>query len=152
MAQQTDFMVFGPEGQPVLGVEAKALYNKDATWAAKYRRNLAAHGVLWPVPYFLLAFPDRFYLWTDGITSPDEVPPSHEIDTRELLRPHFDRAHLSPDKVGQWAFELLLSSWLESLIRRDTLPAEPAESWSWLAESGLFEALKGGAVEYPVTP
>ena len=151
MASKADLVAFGPQGDPALVVEVKSIREADAAWAAKMRRNLAVHGGLSPARFFLLALPDRFYLWKDNVDSTDEVAPAYAIDPSELLRPYFEKACLSPETVSSEAFELLVANWLDNLLEQEPTDASQ-KAGQWVSESGLLDQLKGGRIEYEVSP
>lgn len=89
-----DIAVYSADGKLLLLVEIKGMATTDATWAAQYRRNLLAHHVIPPSPYFLLVASDRMYLWANP-ASMNEVPPhgprQHKGGTGTLsaIGPHF---------------------------------------------------------------
>jgi hypothetical protein len=57
-----DLSVDNRDGQLALVVEVKRKTNASPEWAAKLRRNILAHGTFPKAPYFLMVFPDKFYL------------------------------------------------------------------------------------------
>ncbi len=59
-----DLSVGNRDGQLVLVVEVKSKTDASPEWAARLRHNILAHGTFPEAPYFLIVFPDRFYLWT----------------------------------------------------------------------------------------
>jgi hypothetical protein len=143
MAYLADIVAFSPDGKPALVVEVKSKVKADAAWAAKMRRNLAAHGGMPEAKFFLLAMPDHFYLWKDRVADPAEVEPAYDIDPTYILRPYFERTGLSPGSVSRDAFEFLVYGWLGNLLQSEDLPKELAENEGWILESGLFDELKG---------
>jgi hypothetical protein len=58
-----DLLVYDRTGQPALVVEVKRKTNAPIEWVTELRRNLLAYGDNPNVPYFLIIFPDKFYLW-----------------------------------------------------------------------------------------
>lgn len=146
MLPYADLVVCNPKNEIVLIVESKNRIGTSSTWAAETRRNMFAHGTTPNSPYFLLALPDRFYLWKDAGNTPDLVLPSYEIDARPFLQPYFEKAHLSPNEVGYYSFELLISAWMNELINWGIAPNVPDESKKLLQDSGLPEALKDATI------
>jgi len=138
-----DMAVYDKKGQLSLVVEAKSKLNTSSNWAAKMRRNLLAHGLMPDTHFFLLALPDRFYLWKDAGIIPEEVPPTYEIDPKPFLQPYYNGAGISLDSFTGESFELIISSWLSTLLQVDVLPEE-LQGQDWLVESGLFEAIRYG--------
>jgi hypothetical protein len=49
---RSDIAVVGEFGEPILLVELKNKTGTSKDWAAKFRRNLAAHGFLPKAPFF----------------------------------------------------------------------------------------------------
>ena len=143
MRFQADMAIYDKAGQLALVVEAKNKLDTTSDWAARMRRNLLAHGLMPNTRFFLLALPDRFYLWKDAGVIPEIGPPHYEIDPKPLLRPYYNDTDPLNGLLTGASFELVVSSWLNTLLQTDILPAELQEQ-EWLVESGLFEAIKSG--------
>jgi len=143
-----DLLVDNSEGQPTLIVEVKGKINTSSKWAAQLRRNILAHGILPKVPYFLLAFPDKFYLWTDSQVDIDEREPNYIIDARPILEPYLRKSGVTVDRIRDQSLELIVGSWLGVIIHSDEFPKDLNESQHWLIESGLYTDLVGGKIEY----
>ena len=146
MKHYADITIYGRDGGLKLLVEVKSKRGKSREWAARLRRNMYAHGQLPRVPYFLVALPDRFYLWRDIADPQALVDPQYSVDPTSVLRPYFDRAHTSSQTVTGTGLEFAVSAWLEKLANGRNQPTalynEP-----WLRQSGLLEAIRGGSVE-----
>ena len=140
---QPDLIVYDSADNPVLAVEVKNQHGTDTKWAAQTRRNLLVHGLLPKAKYFLLATPDRFYLWVDK-PFPTIEDPTYELDPLPFLQPYLDRAGLILENLNGANFEFLIVSWLIDLVRSDEFIT--ARNNDWLIESGLFEAIRGGNV------
>lgn len=146
MVPFADLVVYNPEGQIVLIVESKNRVGTSRTWAAQTRRNMLAHGTIPNSPFFMLALPDRFYLWKDAGNSAELVEPTYEIDARPFLQPYYEKAQLTPDEIGTYSFDLLVTAWINELINWG-IPETAAEtSKALLQESGLRDALKDAKV------
>ena len=105
-----------------------------------------AHGQLPDAAFFLLALPDRFYLWRNGADTSSAAQPDYSVDARPLLAPYLERSGVSSAEIGERGLELVLSSWLEKLVRwQDDFKL--SESEEWLCESGLLDRVKGGRIE-----
>src|SRR5712692_4477588 len=90
MLATTDFVVQSADNTTQLIVEVKTKVPASADWAARMRRNLFAHLALPHARFFLLALPERFYLWKDA--PPEAVaPPDYEVDARQLLKPYLEK-------------------------------------------------------------
>ena len=146
MKHYADIAIYGRDGGLKLLVEAKSKREKSREWAARLRRNMYAHGQLPRVPYFLVALPDRFYLWRDMTEPQALVDPQYSVDPTSVLRPYFDRAHTSSQTVTEIGLELAVSAWLEKLANSPNQPAS-LHNEQWLHQSGLLEAIRGGSVE-----
>ncbi len=146
MPQFADLVVYNPDEQIVLIIEVKNRIETSRTWATQTRRNMLAHGMMPNSPYLLLALPDMFYLWKDAGNRPELVEPSYEIDAYPFLQPYYEKAHISPDEIKGYAFELIITSWLNEFIHWGIPETVPEETRELLEDSGLREALKGGKV------
>lgn len=144
MSQQADFAIYSPDERLQLVVEVKNKSGATADWAAHMRRNLFAHSAVPNAPFFLLALPDRFYLWTHALALPEATPPDYEIDATPIVAGYTDN---SKRHLSEYSLELILNSWLNNLVNADLTKetAEPHETW--LFASGLYEAIKDGSVK-----
>ncbi len=146
-----DISVHSRNGQLVLVVEVKSKLNTSPEWAARLRRNILAHGTFPKASYFLMAFPDRFYLWTNAHLQLDQVLPTYTIDAFPILQPYFEQAGVTFGKISEQSFELIISSWLQEIVYAEK-PLETVEqSQGWLINSGLYDALTGGKVDGTVS-
>ena len=143
MKFNADMAIYDKTGQLALVVEVKNKQDTSSSWAARMRRNMLAHGLMPITRFFLLALPDRFYLWKDAGIAPEIVPPDYEIDPRPFLRSYYNGAEISPGSLTGESFELVISSWLNKLLQNNVLPPE-LQKQDWLTESGLFEAIRLG--------
>lgn len=146
MQHYADIAIYGRDGGLKMLVEAKSKREKSRGWAARLRHNMYAHGQLPRVPYFLVALPDRFYLWRDMADPQALVDPQYSVDPTSVLRPYFDRAHTSSQTVTETGLELAVSAWLEKMANSPNQPAS-LHNEQWLHQSGLLEAIRGGSVE-----
>lgn len=143
MDRGADIVVTSPDHTPQLVVEVKNRTDVTPGWAAKLRRNLLTHAAVPPAPFFMLALLDRFYLWKGEHASHD-APADYVVDASELLRPY-----AGSDGGGQavgsgYTLELMISAWLQDLLRAEHI--ERDERLSWLFDSGLYDAIRHGAV------
>jgi hypothetical protein len=145
MAQRLDLAAYDRDDQLALVVEVKRKVDASKDWVSQLRRNIMAHGVFPNPPFFLLALPDRFYLWKNGNDNASE--PSYAIDAEPLLRPYFERAGVQADKISSQSLELMVAAWLNELVHTGKKPSELESSEQWLIESGLYEALMGGRLD-----
>lgn len=143
-----DLSVDNRNGQLALVVEVKRKTNVSPEWAAKLRRNILAHGTFPKAPYFLIVFPDKFYLWANADAYQDQSEPTYSIDASPILQPYFERAGVRSDQISGDSLELIVTSWLGEIIHSEQLPENINDSQKWLIDSGLYAALVGGKVEY----
>jgi hypothetical protein len=146
MSQMTDFVAYSPNGQIALIAEAKGRTNTSRSWAAQTRRNMLAHGAGPDCRFFLLALPDRLYLWKDVTNASEPVEPTYEVDAVPFFQPYFAAAGVSPDRLTGSSFELIVKFWLDELVHSG-IPASMAEPQKrFLEESGLLDAIQGGSL------
>ena len=142
-----DLSVDNRNGQLTLVVEVKRKTNVSPEWAAKLRRNILAHGTFPQAPYFLMVFPDKFYLWSNAEAYKDQSEPTYTIDASPILQPYCERAGVNADQISEASLELIVASWLGEIIHSNQLPENVDASQKWLIESGLYAALVGGKLE-----
>ena len=146
MGYPADIAAYDNAGKVVLIVEVKSRRGTSADWAAKTRRNILAHSSALAVPYFLLALPDRFYLWksTGSETIKEGEPPTFEVDAFPLLRPYYERlGQATADSLSGGGFELIVASWLTEILWAQDPSDLSEQNRQWLEESGLYQALRG---------
>ena len=151
MSLIADMVAYSPDGQITLIVEAKSKTKTSRSWATRMRRNMLAHGVAPKSRFLLLALPDRLYLWKDAENTPDLLEPTYELDAAPFFQPYYARAHCSPDQLTAESFELIVTSWLNELIRSGISANVPETERRSLQESGLLDAIKGGSVAVEVS-
>ncbi|MGF1515571.1 MAG: hypothetical protein ACFB5Z_17985 [Elainellaceae cyanobacterium] len=142
-----DLSVDDRNGQRALIVEVKTKINVSSDWATRLRRNILAHGAFPKAPYFLMVFPDKFYLWIGSETKLEHSQPAYTIDARSILQPYFERAGVTADQISGHSLELIIASWLGEIIHVESPLDEIRNSQRWLVDSGLYEALAGGRFE-----
>ena len=75
-----DFLIKNNQDQPILGVEVKTKINTSSDWAVKFRHNILVDSPVQKIPFFLMAFPDHFYLWTETEIYSNQIEPTYIID------------------------------------------------------------------------
>ena len=150
MDSRLDLAVYNHDDELVLIVEVKTKLDASREWATRLRRNILAHGILPSAKFFLLALPDRFYLWKDAGNNLAEIEPTYTIDARPILAPYFEQAGVAPDQISGVSFELIVSSWLSELVHSDKVPEGDGAARNWLIESGLYNAVVGGRLAHEV--
>ena len=96
--REVDLVAYDQLAQPILLAEVKSIHGTSKEWAARFRRNLLAHGTLPPAPFFLIATPDHMYFWRQQDPTSKEEPPQFTMDATHELKPYFDRFKQTPEK------------------------------------------------------
>jgi hypothetical protein len=148
MRATTDFIVRSADNRPQLVIEVKAKRRSDPGWAASLRRNLFAHAQIPAAPYFLLALPDRFYLWKDATL--EVIPPDYDVDTKEVLSPYLKKLSIPLEDLTEQSFELLIRNWLDDVTANNRKNWSKTRATAQLRRSGLYEAIKDGFVDTQV--
>jgi hypothetical protein len=95
--------------------------------------------------FFLIATPERIYLWRQENSSPEDVPPEFTIDGAKEFQPYFRRLHQEPSDIGPEAFDLLVWTWLTDVARLGERRLKQDLSSTWLSE--LAGALQQARIE-----
>jgi len=146
-----DVAVYSRDGNLQLVVEIKNRPGASAEWVAHMRRNLLVHAVIPPSPYFLLALPDFFYLWTDALSVHELAPPAYQIKAIEVLVPYLDQITQSLQELSEYGLELLVTSWLADVVEAELRRDMVGPHLQWLFDSGLYEAIAHGSVTIEAT-
>src|SRR5258708_14041864 len=112
-----DFIAYDRAGRVLLLAEAKSRRGTSESWAARLRRNMLSHGILPWSKYFLIATPERMYLWKQERLNPADAPPEFTIDAEKVFRPYFQKLQQEPLNIGPEAFELVVLTWLSNITR-----------------------------------
>lgn len=142
MNSHWDLTVLDKHDQLVLVAEVKGRLGISPEWASQFRRNIFAHGTFPDAPYFLMAFPDKFYLWTDSPRKQGVVSPDFTIDATPILRPYLEKSGLMPIDLSDQSLEVLVAAWIRSLLYKESYTSYNQPDW--LVGSGLQETLLGG--------
>ena len=145
--REVDLVAYDKLGQPLLVAEVKSARGTTVQWAARFRTNLLEHGTLPNAPFFLIATPEHLYFWRQERSMSKEEPPQFTLDATQALKPYFERFHQTPENASGQALELILFSWLLDLSHPGPSVAKQDPSLSWLAESGLLNALGSARIE-----
>jgi len=148
MSTRWDLTAYNRDNQLVLVVEVKSKLGATPKWAAQLRRNILAHGTFPNAPYFLMVFPDHFYLWENSKSNHELIEPTYVIDARPILQPYFEQAGIIADQVSGQSLELIVASWLSEIMHKT--PDELDASQQWLIDSGLYGAVVGGSLDHEV--
>jgi hypothetical protein len=140
-----NFVAYGRDGEVVLLVEAKSRRGTSEDWAAGLRRNMLSHGILPSSKFFLIATPDRLYVWKKGRSDQTPVRPEFTTDAAKVLQPYFQRLNQDPSRIGPEAFELLVLTWLNDVAGSVEGGAVEDTSLVWLSE--LAGSLREARIE-----
>ncbi len=149
--RHADVAVYSPDGKLQLVVEIKNRPGASTEWVTHMRRNLLVHAVIPPSPYFLLALPDFFYLWTDTLSVHELAPPAYQIKAAEVLAPYLDQTTQSLKDLSEYSLELLVTSWLEDVVEADLRRDMVGPHLQWLFDSGLYDAIAHGSITIEAT-
>lgn len=111
------------------------------------RRNLMELDKFPAVTFFLIATPDRIYIWRDAPKGSALIPPTYVIDAQSLLKPYFEGAKVDAGEITGPAFEMMIAIWLSDLVRLRDLPGDLGNRQGWLKDSSFHEVIKNGRVE-----
>jgi hypothetical protein len=139
MSSIADIIVSSAWGEPKLIVEVKNKYGADSDWAARLKASVDEHSPLPATSYFLLATPEKFFLWREGSTPADNRA-DYEIDSGPIIA-----RYLSSPPTSVYPLELAVLSWVGDILRQARAQGAP-DAASWLVQSGLLSAIKGGQV------
>lgn len=145
MSVRWDLIVYDKNNQLALIVEVKNKINAPIEWASQFRRNILSHGILPNAPFFMMAFPDRFFLWKDAPAIPDPLEPNFTINATPIFKQNIENPNEKYAPVSESSLEMKISLWLSILIHKKTDQLEPYEKW--VIDSGLYDAIAGGRLE-----
>lgn len=141
--QRADVAVYDRQGQLKLVVESKNTNGASSSeeQAIQIRRHLLRHAGIPPTPFFLLAFPNRFFFWSKSAAN---AAADYQNDSTNILN-----LYARDPKSSHYELEMQIASWLKDVARTET-PATPVVP-EWVVTSGLYDAIKGGTVVVEAT-
>jgi hypothetical protein len=144
LRRRADVVVFDRSGNLQLVVEAKYIKPGEdaANRAVQIRRNLLAHSGVPDSPFFLIVFPDHFYLWKKGTRDAYDRQADYSVDTEVLFKAFGDKWNQSSEEMSGIVFERLVSEWIKNLSNSNDTSQVP----EWAQASGLYDAIKQGSV------
>ncbi len=150
MSTRWDFAVYNQHNKLMLAVEVKTRLNTSTHWAIQFYRNIFSNTTPTNIPYFLMTFPDKFYLWVHDGTPNDTDGPTLEINPQLLLQPYFEQSGVTPEQISSASFELIIAAWLNSVIQSLEQDNAHNPTNQYLYDTGLHNALAGGTIDYEV--
>ena len=139
-----DVVAYDHNGQIVLIIEAKSRTNRSISWATQLRCSFHQMYSILPLSqYFMLALPDKLYLWKNNAPNFDPMATPYEINPEPFFDPYYKKANVNPNDLSGSSFELILNSWINELVSCGLSPDLPYDHREILRQSGLRDALKG---------
>ena len=149
-----DLVAYNQQGQIVLIIEVKGRTNRSTTWATQLRCAFyQMHSYISIIPssqYFMLALPDKLYLWKNKGPNFDPMATPYEINPEPFFGPYYKKADVDPHDLSESSFELILNSWINVLVSCGLAPDLPCDQREILLQSGLMDALKDCRIERDV--
>jgi hypothetical protein len=132
----------------ILTVEAKKKFGATEKWATELRKDFVINGFYPISTYFLLATPEKFFLWTKENNTFDETLPDFVADATKILQSHLDELGFNIRQIGSRTFENVVAHWL----RYDVIYATDRKNLpEWIVKSGLADSIaKGTLLTEPV--
>lgn len=129
-------------------------YRNSQEWASRSYYNLYNHDIIPSCPYLLYAFIDYFYLWDNKNLKIEEdkqmIIPNYSADAKIILNPYYERINKQPETLNNYGLEIIVSSWLIDIISKTINLNETPEYQDLLINSGLYESIVGGYLNYEV--
>lgn len=141
---RSDLSVYDKSNRLILVVEVKKNLGVSIDWAAQYRRNLFAHGTYPQTLYFLLATPDKLFLWYGDNNAMKKTKPDNVIDTRFLFEPYLNETSFKLEEISEQGLEFIVAAWLNDLTHSAVEMFSNEQTKSFLIDSGLASAIEGG--------
>lgn len=142
-------VIYGEDYKLKLIVESWPKPETSPEWAAEFRGNFLHYRVIPRSPYFLLATPGSFFLWTDAETADESAPPDYCVPAPSWLNTYLDRPAVSPGRISKDAWGYIVKLWLSNIVNfnRPQEPISPDEQW--LIDTGLYQAIRNGSIATP---
>jgi hypothetical protein len=149
-SRTVDIVAYDRDGKVLLLAEAKSRYGTSEAWATQLRRNILAHGALPSSKYFLIATPERMYVWRGQQPGAVELAPEGTIDAASVFHRYFQRLQQEPSNIAPRAFELVVLAWLTDIAHTaaaesDQRPSSDDSAAAWLVE--LRDSLREARIE-----
>lgn len=136
---RADLLVTSAEGTPQLIIEVKKYHQGIPLGLVRAVRERVA--VSSPGSYFLFISTQRFWLW------PPRAPaPSFEGEADALLAQYIDLTQAPLASLSGHEFELLVYSWLSSVIFKPAATLLTMPGQQWLVTTGLQPLIYKGFI------
>jgi hypothetical protein len=139
--RRADIAIFDYEGKVKLiaEVEHSPTLEDTSKRATQIRRNLLIHSGIPNTPFFLVAFPDNFYLWEKKSPDSYDRPPDYRASVKSIVKKYSKAMGTPSETMSPREFEMLVSRWLKDLISNEDVKVP-----EWANKSGLYDAIKEG--------
>ncbi|GAB2452226.1 hypothetical protein GCM10011375_39200 [Hymenobacter qilianensis] len=136
---RADLLVKSEDGTTQLIIEAKKSSRADIVGVAQVIREQVTATV--SSSYFLFISTQKFWLWP-----PLAMEPTYEGDTATLLERYVDLTKVPLITLGGREFELLIYSWLSSIIFKPATTLLEMPGQQWLVTTGLHPLIYKGYI------
>jgi len=145
MASSADIIVYSRNKRLVLAVETEASSEPTAQEATELRCRLLEHPLFPRGSFFLFVNYAAMFLWREE--TPPAAPPDFSASADTVLKDY----ELLDDGKGvpsKGALEIVVFAWLSSIANglREADPASPPGQM--LIQSGLYDEIRGGEVQF----
>jgi len=139
--QRADIAIFDNEGKIKLIAEVKysPTVEDSSKRATQIRKNLLVHSGIPSTPFFLVAFPDNFYLWKKKSPDNYDRPADYRASVKSIVKKYSKAMGKPSENMSPREFEMLVSCWLRDLISNENVKIP-----EWANKSGLYDAIKEG--------
>jgi hypothetical protein len=110
-------VIYGEDYKLKLIVESWPNPETSPEWAAEFRGNFLHYRVIPRSPYFLLATPGSFFLWTDAETADETALPDYCVHIPSWFNTYLNRPALSPDRLSKDVWGYIVESWLNDIVK-----------------------------------
>jgi hypothetical protein len=132
---ESDFAIYGRDGQLLAVVEVKSRRVSTTVWAREFRHNLLVGPGL-PKAVFVLATPFEVYVWDAGVE--EDEPPTWSVAGEVVFGPYLAAAGVKVDQfIDPVVFEMIVARWLDDVVRGEAF--DPFTD-------GFYKLLKNGRV------
>lgn len=162
MRQQAlvDIAVYSPDNELQLIVEVKTQLGRSPDWANEVYSKVMDTPFLSEAPYFLLALPDRFYLWQQENTRGDRDSPYFTDKPGRFLEPSLAALSLKMEDISvsdpcefrdepysvmekHFYFQRIVGEWLAGIINSSSEKDLPGI----IIQSGLYGKIAHGHID-----
>jgi hypothetical protein len=140
-----DILIRSADNVPIAIVEVKNRREWPDSLATGMRRNMIAHGVLPPIPYFLLLSQDQGFIWHQ---KPEELESSDRDPDSSFSMRHIIDRYAPVGLTDSWLrgaeLEYIIQKWLDDLASGARYEVDETEQV--LADIGFLSAIAGASV------